>query len=295
MVTDKMTVGKVEIVSFSDCVAEIDACNFFSNKSMKDFKAYGQHIDENCKVRGGINVAAFLIVSRGQRILVDAGVGPGPVESMGNVEGKLPQVMKLRGIDPESINVVVATHLHFDHIGWMAVVSGGKVKRTFPRAKYVVPRVDWDMLRNPSETPAGARPYQFSQEAIELFVGKSKALGDGLARVGDLELVEGKKGLTPEVEIVPTPGHTPGHQSLVITSEGERAFVLGDVAHLRVQLEIPDWVAHADVQPELGKKTRVETLAWLEKEGIPVAAGHFPAPGFGRVVRGKTKRYWQPL
>jgi hypothetical protein len=62
-----------------------------------------------------------------------------------------------------------------------------------------------------------------------------------------------------------------------------------------VQLEIPDWEAHADVQPELGRKTRRETLDWLEKEGIRVAAGHFPSPGFGRIVRGKGRRYWQSL
>jgi glyoxylase-like metal-dependent hydrolase (beta-lactamase superfamily II) len=292
---DKMTVGKVEVISFSDCVAEIDACNFFSNKSVKDFEAYGQHIDENCKVRGGINVAAFLVVSGGRRILVDVGVGPGPVAAMGNVEGKLPWVMKEQGVDPESIDVVVATHLHFDHIGWMAVTSGGKVKRTFPKAKYIAPRIDWELLREPSKRPSGARPEAFSEEAVELFVDKSRELGEGLAKVGELELVEGKKAVTAEVELIPTPGHTPGHQSLMITSAGERGFILGDVAHLRVQLEIPDWEAHADVQPELGRKTRRETVEWLEKEGIKVAAGHFPAPGFGRIVRGKGRRYWQAL
>lgn len=62
-----------------------------------------------------------------------------------------------------------------------------------------------------------------------------------------------------------------------------------------MQLHVPEWVAQADVQPELGMRTRVETLDWLEKEGLVVAAGHFPAPGFGRVVKGEARRYWQPL
>jgi len=107
--------------------------------------------------------------------------------------------------------------------------------------------------------------------------------------------VDGDFSLTDEITIVPTPGHTPGHQSLTITSQGERAYVLGDVAHLPLQIQVPEWNTKADVLPSLGIKTRRETLEKLAEQGIVVAAGHFPAPGFGRIAIGETRRYWQPL
>ena len=98
-----------------------------------------------------------------------------------------------------------------------------------------------------------------------------------------------------EISIVPTPGHTLGHQSLTVASQNERAFILGDVAHLPLQIQVPQWNTKADVLPNLGIKTRRETLKKLAEQGIIVAAGHFPAPGFGRIIAGETHRYWQPL
>jgi glyoxylase-like metal-dependent hydrolase (beta-lactamase superfamily II) len=95
---------------------------------------------------------------------------------------------------------------------------------------------------------------------------------------------------------VPTPGHTPGHVSILITSKGERALVLGDAAHSPVQLiDQPDWVSRADMDPELTRQTRRALADRLERENILVAAGHFEAPGFGRIVRLEGRRYWQGL
>ena len=150
------------------------------------------------------------------------------------------------------------------------------------------------MLFQPDKVDQPEDRDQFSQEAVDIFA-QSAPLGKLIGQVDNVELVDGESKVTDEITIVPTPGHTPGHQSLLVASNGERAFVLGDVAHLPMQLHVPEWVAQADVQPELGKRTRVETLDWLEKEGLVVAAGHFPAPGFGRVVKGEARRYWQPL
>jgi glyoxylase-like metal-dependent hydrolase (beta-lactamase superfamily II) len=94
---------------------------------------------------------------------------------------------------------------------------------------------------------------------------------------------------------VPTPGHTPGHVSILVTSQGERALVLGDAAHSPVQVLEPDWVSRADMDPEITRQTRRALLDRLEREQILVAAGHFEAPGYGRIVRLEGRQYWRGL
>jgi glyoxylase-like metal-dependent hydrolase (beta-lactamase superfamily II) len=83
--------------------------------------------------------------------------------------------------------------------------------------------------------------------------------------------------------------------SILITPQGERALVLGDAAHNPVQLQETDWVSRADMDPELTRHTRRILMERLEREEIIVAAGHFKAPGFGKVVRLQGRRYWQVL
>jgi len=116
-----------------------------------------------------------------------------------------------------------------------------------------------------------------------------------LQELGLIEFMHGEHSITRELTAVPTPGHTPGHVSILVTSQGQRALVLGDAAHNPVQFEEPDWVSRADMDPELTRQTRKALLDRLEREEILVMAGHFQAPGFGRVVRLNGRRYWRGL
>ena len=83
--------------------------------------------------------------------------------------------------------------------------------------------------------------------------------------------------------------------SILVTSQGERALVLGDAAHSPVQVLEPDWVSRADMDPEVTRQTRRALMDRIEREDILVAAGHFEAPGFGRIVRLDGRRYWKGL
>ena len=300
MTIQSINVGKAKILSISDCLMAVDACDFFPHKTVDAFREFEGHVDDDCHVNGGINCASFLIESQGKRILVDAGLGPTPVDDAGGAAGNLLNEMREGGIDPKTIDAVVLTHLHFDHIGWLpTTLPDGSVRPTFPNAEYIIPQADWNLLFD-SQIPSpftgegkdgGDSPYP---PAIEVF-HSSRPIGSLLKELDNIRLVEGDLNLTDEIAIVPTPGHTPGHQSLTVTSQNERAYILGDVAHLPLQIQVPDWNTKADVLPNLGIKTRTETLNMLAEQGIIVAAGHFPAPGFGRVIHGETRRYWQPL
>ena len=213
----------------------------------------------------------------------------------GGAAGSLLAEMRQAGIDPNTIDTVVITHLHFDHIGWLpSAQPDGTVRPTFPNAEYIIPRADWDLLFPPQDAPHSKPPEDYYPPAVEVF-RQSQTIGRQMQQLGNVRLVDGGMNLSDEITLVPTPGHTPGHQSLAVTSQGERAYILGDVAHLPLQIQVPHWNTKADVLPELGIKTRRETLDKLAELGIVVAAGHFPSPGFGRIIYGETRRYWQSL
>ena len=108
-------------------------------------------------------------------------------------------------------------------------------------------------------------------------------------------LFDGEHEITPELTTYPTPGHTPGHTSIRVTSNGEHAFVLGDVAHSPIQAHHTDWCPGFDIIPDMARATRHAVIDMLEAEGTLVSAGHFPDPGFGRFVRGEERRYWQGI
>ena len=111
-----------------------------------------------------------------------------------------------------------------------------------------------------------------------------------------LDLIEGEYSITDELTTLPTPGHTPGHISIVISSGGQRGFILGDIAHSVAQAHYTDWSPAFDVDRNLARRTRHEVLDRLEADGSLVSAGHLlPDPGFGRFVRQEGRRVWQGI
>jgi glyoxylase-like metal-dependent hydrolase (beta-lactamase superfamily II) len=129
-------------------------------------------------------------------------------------------------------------------------------------------------------------------EAAEPYVRKAMS---SLEDLGVLRLMDGEEALAEELTAIPTPGHSPGHASLLVSSGGEQALVLGDVISHPAQATETTWNIAFDVDKERAAFTRTQLLDWLEADGIPVAAGHIPGTGFGRVVREGDGLYWKPL
>ena len=178
--------------------------------------------------------------------------------------------------------MVVMTHAHRDHIGWNVVSQDGNYVPTFPNARYYVSSRDWEACHDPA--------------LIETRFPNAPDCVWPLEGLGVLELMEGEYSLTSELTMIPTPGHTPGHMSINgILSGRARDWCLGDVLHNTVQIENTDWVSRADIDPEQTRITRRDMMNRLEQEGIPVAAVHLAAPGFGRIVRTEGRRYWQSI
>ena len=279
MAPNVVRVGNVEIMQLSDGMLEFDLCNFFPTIPGEDWRGHESHLTPEHKVR--FNLGSYLIRSNGRNILVDTGLGPRPAETPDVPWGELLRDFEAKNVRVDDIDMVVMTHLHRDHVGWNLKKEGGRYVPTFPKARYWMSRKDWDACHQPD-----VQPTRFPNAPDCVWP---------LQDLGLIEFMEGEHTITPELTAVPTPGHTPGHVSIMVTSKGERALVLGDAAHNPVQLDQTDWVSRADMDPEITRQTRRVLFDRLEREQILVAAGHFEAPGFGRIVRLEGRRYWKGL
>jgi glyoxylase-like metal-dependent hydrolase (beta-lactamase superfamily II) len=278
MASNVIKVGDVEIMALSDGVLEFDLCNFFPTIPETEWGPYESHVPGH---KVSFNLGSYLIRTSGRTVLVDTGLGPKPADGPDPGWGRLLHDFQAKGVRPEDVDMVVMTHLHRDHVGWNLRTEGQKYVPTFPRARYWMSTKDWEACHQPDVQPTR-------------FVNAPTCVWP-LAELGLIEFMQGEHSLTRELTAVPTPGHTPGHMSILVTSRGERALVLGDAAHSPVQVLEPDWVSRADMDPELTRQTRRALLDRLEREEILVAAGHFEAPGYGRIVRLQGRRYWQGL
>lgn len=269
---DKITVGNVEIVSILDTPMNFPFAAFFPTIDQSEFEPYRELYPEAFNPNGNFQTYAQVsaLRSQGQTILVDTGVGPG-------MNGALLDNLQAKGVSPESVDIVVFTHLHADHVGWN--LSSDKVP-SFANARYLAPQADWDAAVGGN--PATAGPH---------FDAQVKPLKD----IDKLDLFSGEKAITDELSAFPTPGHTPGHTSVMVSSGGEKALVAGDLAHHPAQVDRSEWCSGFDADPDTAIASRSKAFDQLESEGFVVMINHFAPPGFGRLVRKNGKRIFQAL
>ncbi len=287
---DKITVGNVEITAVMDMVPPPrPPQQMFPDVSREDWGPY-EDILENGQIQ--LYYGVWVVRSQGQTILVDTGMGPGPHEHLDNRTGNLYEELRPILIPADRLNntnvgpsdevtIVVHTHLHGDHVGWNIRYSGGMPAPNFRRARYLVPKLDWDYFNQPEVLEE--RPYI-----------KTQVLP--LQRLRKMDLIEGEYNITDEVSTFPTPGHTPGHQVILISSQGQKAMIAGDVLHSKAQVFEPDWTAGVDTDKDASRRSRAALLDRAQNEDYVVAAGHFhPDDHIGKVVLRDGKRYWQAL
>ncbi len=224
-----------------------------------------------------LEIGCYVVRSGGQTILIDTGYGPGPIE--GEV-GVLMDGLAASGVAPKDVDIVFLSHLHPDHVGWNVHDGpGGNLEPIFPHARYIVHELDLAHFRKPEVEATMSFP----------FMGR---LVESIDRLGLLDTLTEDANLTPEVRAIHTPGHTPGHMSVLVESNGEEALIQGDVFIHPAQISQDDWNCHFDVDWPLSVETRRRMLANVEAKGTPVISCHFPLPGFGRVKRSDGKRIW---
>ncbi|SCG56932.1 MBL fold metallo-hydrolase [Micromonospora inositola] len=185
--------------------------------------------------------------------LVDAGIGPAdsPAASWAPAPGRLPEELSAAGIDPADVRTVVLTHLHSDHIGW--AVAGAPGHPYFPNADHLVQRAELDALE------------LFHPELPARLVGPLRA-------AGQLRVVDGDTPLTPGVRALSTPGHTPGHQSVLVEATDERLLITGDLLVHAIQLVDPDLAYAHEEDPATARASRTTLLRTLTAHGPALLA-----------------------
>jgi glyoxylase-like metal-dependent hydrolase (beta-lactamase superfamily II) len=219
------------------------------------------------------SIHSFVIESSGRRIIVDTCVGndkPRTVKAWNGLQGPFLEHLAEAGHPSESIDTVLCTHLHVDHVGWNTRLVGGKWVPTFPNARYLFGRKEWEHW---SSDPELERDGDVVGDSVRPIVDA------GLA-----ELVESHHVITPEVRLEPTPGHTPGHVSVRITSAGKDAVITGDVMHHPIQCCEPDLANNFDVDASVAKRTRRAFLARHANQPVLVLGTHFAPPCAGWIV-----------
>jgi glyoxylase-like metal-dependent hydrolase (beta-lactamase superfamily II) len=235
-----------------------------------------------------ISIHALCVESEGRKIIVDTCVGQRPLpelfQHMSN-DGSFLTALADVGFARETVDTVICTHVHFDHVGWNTMLVDGQWVPTFPNARYLLARPEYEhWIQATAEERHAVSAVTFDDAVLPLF------------DAGVVDLVEVDHRVTDAVSLEHTPGHTPGHVSVRIHSQGEAALITGDCMHHAVQLAEPDWHTMVDTDGDQSTATRQRLVAECRDQPVLVIGTHFPPPTAGHIVStpdGGTR--FQPL
>lgn len=230
--------------------------------------------DETGRLR--MSVHALILETPTKRIIVDTCIGNDKqrdIPSWSNLQTGFLQDLEGAGFAPDSIDTVLCTHLHVDHVGWNTMLVDGAWAPTFPKARYLIGRAEYDYWLAEEASNAAPERSSFHDSVKPVF------------EAGLVDLVETDHQVSDEVSLEPTLGHTPGHVSVRIRSKGKEALITGDFAHHPCQLAHPEWGSRADFDPQASAATRRRMFGALEGSHVLVIGTHFAAPTAGYVVR----------
>ena len=224
------------------------------------------------------SIHAFVIESQGKTIVVDTCVGndkPRDLKAWNMRKGRFLEDLAEAGFPRERITTVLCTHLHVDHVGWNTLLKDGKWIPTFPNARYLFGRKEYEYWSQQTH----ASDHAIQSDSVRPILDANLA-----------DLVAMDHQITPDVYLEPTPGHTPGHVSVRISSKGEEAVITGDLMHHPVQCAEPGWASNFDVDADAARTTRRQFLERYKNGKTLVLGTHFATPN-GAYVNGCGTAY----
>jgi glyoxylase-like metal-dependent hydrolase (beta-lactamase superfamily II) len=214
-----------------------------------------------------MSIHALVVQTPTRRIVVDTGLGNDKqdrtIPTWNNRQGPFLDDLAAAGFAPESIDTVLCTHLHVDHVGWNTRLVGDRWVPTFANARYLFGMREYAYWRDHSTEPDKAAIFRDSVAPI--------------MEAGQADLVASDARICEEITLIPTPGHSPGHVSLHIRSAGEEAVLTGDVAHHPCQMAHLDWSSTADSDPQQSPQTRRQLFSRFADRPVLIIGGHFDA------------------
>lgn len=278
-----MQIGELEFHIVNDGRVEVDAGGPFGLVPRSLYRKYFDPTEGNL-VPMVLN--CILVRSRGKIILIDTGLGDklSEDESAGwhltRAEGGLLRELERYGVAPQDVDVVINTHLHADHCGGNTRRDRAAAAPTFPKATYLVQRIEWAEASHADARTRGT----YHAENFTPVMSK-----------GQLQVLHGDFDVTDEVSCVVTPGHTRGHQSVVLRSGSWRGLYVGDMASYAVHFMRTAWLTAYDVLPVENIATKERWQQWALAKGAWLFFEHDPYKPVARLVQRETRRELEPI
>lgn len=269
-------IGEIELFTVRDGLFRLDGGAMFGIVPRPVWERVAPP-DERNRIRLSLN--PLLIRTGKKNILVDTGIGSKRDAEWNDRFGvdhrwSVPESLKEIGLSTADIDLVIPSHLHFDHMGGATVLEGGKPVPTFPRATYLVQRAEWEAAHDPNPRTKGS----YLREDFE-----------PVEKAGRLKLLDGEEEVVPGVRVRPTGAHTQGHQIVFIESGGRTAVYMGDLMPTTAHLK-PAWCMGYDLFPYDVARWKLEILERAEREGWILIFDHDLETAMARVER-KEKGY----
>jgi glyoxylase-like metal-dependent hydrolase (beta-lactamase superfamily II) len=265
----RTTLGDFELTVVSDGTYLLDGGGFFGVVP-KNLWSKKVTADEQNRVAAGLN--SLLVRTGKKNVLIETGIGNKLSEKMVRIYGQPAQLLenlRAAGIAPDDIDVVINTHLHFDHCGWNTIRKDGNIVATFPRAKYWAPEGEWQYARRPSE-----------RDAIS-FISENY---DPLVESGQMTLLKGSEEIVPGISVKTFPGHTAHMQAVIVRSGGQTACYISDLIPTSAHLDFA-WGMAFDLYPLQTIESKKQYYAEAIPERWLTVFTHDPATPWGYIEK----------
>ena len=277
-------IGNISVSKVLDCIEPTSPRFLYVDKSKEDFQPYLDWLQPHFLDAGRrmlLSIHTFLVQTAHHTILVDTCVGNDKQGLAFPQWNRRQEDVYLRdlaaaGCSPQDVDYVFCTHMHLDHTGWNTRLQDGRWTPTFPNAKYLFNKQEWEHWKD--------EPNPEDQAVVEQNITP-------IIEAGLVEWVDNAWSIDDEVGLVPTPGHTPGHCSVRLGSKGREAIITGDIMVNPVQIAEPQWSQIADTDRALAIETRTHFIDQHCDTGTMILGTHFNTPtGVYIVSQGGQKR-----
>ena len=277
----KWQIGKIKVTRIQELVFPefSDVIPAVTKELVKEIKWLFPHF-VTADGHLSLSIHSLIVETPTHKLVVDTCIGDGrdrmPMEGMHMLSTNYMRDMQAEGYQPEDMDFVLCTHLHVDHVGWNTRLVDGKWVPTFPNAKYIMDKKDLDFWGSIDVDT----DIDFMQVQRQVFEDSlMPVINAGLAQPVDAPSI-----ICEGVRLISTPGHTPGHVSVVLESGGQTGLITGDFIHHPIQFHDPALVSPFDVDNEMAIETRRRIFGEYADTPTLIIGTHFAGPTAGTLV-----------
>jgi glyoxylase-like metal-dependent hydrolase (beta-lactamase superfamily II) len=278
------TIGDIKVTRIVEIEGRMPLANFLLDATPENLAPHREMLMPHWLSEGDISalsIHCLVIEVKDRKIVVDTCVGEQglPAHVPFEVTIDFLQAMEDAGFPRESIDTVLCTHLHWDHVGWNTMTVDGKLVPTFPNARYLFGQMEYDHWKDRPDDEVN----RFFSESVQAIVDADL-----------VDMVSTDHQLTEGIRLVHTPGHSPGHCAVMLESGGQTAMITGDMCHHPVQWPEPEWGHVVDSDQEMAAQTRRDISPGLMEDEVLIIGTHYPAPGAGKLIKHNGHFYLKP-